>query len=179
MGATLNSINFSQSLASPPSRDIVFLFAHTIARLHKIIDSPIHTQKTDFVGQLLMNLFFDITLVVDAVIKTKNQAQWKFIDHANFLSGQGGLSLDTNKLRAINGKFSNNFEQTLNQILDNNFTFDDGSIMNSKENAIALCYGVRNYGAHHVSSVSTVVERSNEIKNYLFNALFLSIEVLY
>ena len=169
----------SKLLASPPSRDIVFLFAHTIARLHKIAGSPLHTQKTDFVGQLLMNLFFDITLVIDAVIKTKNNAQWKFIDHAEFLSGNAGLSLNNDKLRAINGRFQSNFEQTINEILDNNFTFDDGSVMNSQENGIALCYGVRNYGAHHVSSVSTVFKRSEEIRSQLFNTLFLAIEVLY
>lgn len=169
----------SKLLASPPSRDIVFLFAHTIARLHKIVSSPHHTQKTDFVGQLLMNLFFDITLVIDAVIQTKNNAQWKFIDHAIFLSGHAGLSLNNNKLGAINGRFNSNFEQTINEILDNNFNFDDGSVMNLKENGIALCYGVRNYGAHHVSSVATICNRSEEIRNHLLNTLFLAIEVLY
>lgn len=179
-GGNLNLDQFqSKLLSSPPSRDVVFLLAHTIARLHKIVTSPLHTQKTDFVGQLLMNLFFDIALVVDAVIKTKNNAQWKFIDHASFLSGHAGLSLDNNKLGVINGRFKNDFEQTLNKILDNNFTFDDGSAMNSRENGIALCYGVRNYGAHHVSSISTVYRRSREIRTYLFNTLFLAIEVLY
>ncbi len=166
-------------LSSPPSRDIVFLFAHTVARLHKIVRSPSHTQQTDFVGQLLMNLFFDITLVIDAVIKIKNNAQWKFIEHAEFLSGHAGLSLDNNKLKAINTRFQNNFEQTMNEILDNNFTFDDGSTMNFKEAGVALCYGVRNYGAHHVSTVSTVFKRSEEIRKQLFNTLFLAIEVLY
>ena len=169
----------SKLLASPPSRDVVFLFAHTIARLHKIFSSPPHTQKTDFVGQLFMNLFFDIALVADAVIKTKNNAQWRFIDHATFLSGQAALTLNNNKLGAINGRFNNNFEQTINEILDNNFNFDDGSTMNFKEQGISLCYGVRNYGAHNVSSVSTFFKRSEEIMSYLLNTLFLSIEVLY
>jgi hypothetical protein len=51
--------------------------------------------------------------------------------------------------------------------------------MNLKENGIALCYGVRNYGAHHVSSVKTIFKRSEKIRNHLLNTLFLSIEVLY
>ena len=169
----------SKFLANPPSRDIVFLFTHTLARLHKIVSYPQHTQKSTFVGQLLLNLFFDITLVIDAVIRAKNSDPWKFINQLSFLSNKAGLSLDCSKLKAINKKAKDQFEETINKILDDNITFDDSAKMNLNERGIALCYVIRNYGAHNVSSVTAIIERSEAMRNQLLNTLFLSIEVLY
>ena len=58
-------------LINPPTTEVLFLFTYTLARLINISDEPIHVRANPFAGQLELNLFFDITLVIDAVIKAR------------------------------------------------------------------------------------------------------------
>lgn len=98
---------------SPPNRDTVFLLTYTVARLRKIVGISVQTTSNDFAGQIELNLLFDVTLVIDLVIRAKTPAQWKFIDHAVYLLDAAGHRLAKNQLGEVNGIFEKGFDAGL------------------------------------------------------------------
>jgi hypothetical protein len=166
-------------LQNPPNIDTVFLFAYALARLLRLRDVPPYALSSDFAGQLELNLLFDMTLVIDGAIKAKNPSQWRFIDHAAFLSRKSRLGLSKRKLQKINQEFQRNFDSMLQAALSGTFTFADGSGLQALAADLAIAYGLRNRGAHDVSSAPTVWQRFADIRRSLFNVLFLTVEVLY
>jgi hypothetical protein len=107
---------------APPNVDTVFLLTYTIARLRKIGGLPDHVTNNPFAGQLQLNLLFDVTLVIDTAIKTKNQTRWKFIDHAEHLLARAGHQLTNQQLQDINAQFKSNFDPALHAALDGSLT---------------------------------------------------------
>lgn len=160
-------------------KSVVFLFSYALARLLRLSETPNIIRSSNFAGQLQLNLFFDIALVIDAAIKERNPIQWKFIDHLAFLSNNGGFSLDLSKLRDINAKLQNDFNQTITDALDGNLILSDGYHLNRSEDCLAIAYGIRNHGAHSVSSTPVVWQRFPEVQQSLFNTLFIVAETLY
>jgi hypothetical protein len=45
------------------------------------------------VGQLQLNLLFELLLVIDNAIRQKNSSKWKFVDHATYLLDHAGHAL--------------------------------------------------------------------------------------
>lgn len=166
-------------LSNPPNPDTVFLFAYTLARFLQLEKTPQYALLSDFAGQLEMNLLFDISLVIDSTIKTKNPNKWKFIDHMALLARRGNLDLNKRKLQKINSSFTNDFDATLKALVDGTFAFNDGSGLSALGSDVAITYGLRNHGAHSLSSVSTIWMQFQRIKQGLFNTLFLAAELLY
>ena len=145
--------------------EALFLFTYTLARLINIGDEPIHVRTNPFAGQLELNLFFDITLVIDAVIKAKNTTKWQFIDHAEYLLTTAN-TLNNQQLRDINGLFKNNFDDTLRAALDGTLTLPMANL-DRLQCDIALAYGLRNYGAHNTGTAATVFNRFPEVERTL------------
>lgn len=166
-------------LSNPPSRDTVFLFVYTLAKLSNVRSIPSYALESNFAGQFEMNLLFDMSLVIDSAIKAKNSTQWRFQDHAAFLANKAGIGLGKDKLDEINDNFKNNFDQTLKRILSCTFTFNDKTSLNGLAGDLAVTYGLRNYAAHNVTSVSTIWKEFEVIQQKLFDTLFLAIETLY
>lgn len=166
-------------LKSPPRTELVFLFAYTVARLMKFSSLPQHTRASEFAGQIEENLLFDIVLVIDGAIKSKNTTKCKFIDHAECLSKITGQPISNQHLVEINAAYKSNFNNTLNHMLNNSFTLSDGTKLFGTQFDIAIAYGLRNHGAHEVSSVPTMWLRFDEILQSLMNVLFMTIDYLY
>lgn len=166
-------------LNSPPSTDIVFLFAFTIARLLRISSAPVHTLQSKFSGQLFINLFFDITLSIETAAKAKNLGGKSFIDHAKFISQKTNNPLTKNQLRYINDEFIRDFDNTLMKNVNGLFELTDGTPLNRFQSDIAIAYGIRNKGGHDVSSSPTVWKEFNKIEQALLNVLFMTIDFAY
>ena len=166
-------------LSHPPNPDTVFLFAYTLARFLQLDKTPPYALFSDFAGQLEMNLLFDVSLVIDSTVKAKNQNKWKFIDHMALISRRGNFDLNKRKLQKVNKAFNDDFDTTLSSLLNGTFTFDDGNGLSAVGRDLAITYGLRNHGAHSVSSVSTIWQQFQRIKQGLFNTLFLAVELLY
>jgi hypothetical protein len=166
-------------LQNLPNLDTVFLFSYALARLLRLREIPSYALSSGFAGQLELNLLFDITLVIDKAIKAKNPEEWRFIDHAAFLSQRGDLGLSKDDLRSINREFQENFDSTLEAILDNVFEVTGYGNIQGLTADLAIAYGMRNRGAHDVTSASTVWQRFEDVQQSLFNALFFVAEVLY
>jgi len=169
----------SQFLNTPPSVDIAFLFAYTVARLMQLHSVPARALSTGFAGQLEANLLFDLALVIDGAIKNRNPNSWRFIDHAEYLLRNAGQPLNNAQLGDINQAFNNDFDNALSTILDGQFTLSNNVPLSVAQTDVALAYGIRNRGAHDVTSAPTVWKRFSEIDQALFSALFLTVDFLY
>jgi len=162
----------------PPNIETVFLLTYTIARLMKLNKLPNHSMNNPFAGQLELNLFFDITLVIDAAIKAKNQ-QHQFIDHAGTLLTAAGATLTNAQLRDINTQFNNNFDATLLAAVDGTLTVQPNVNLNRLQCDIALAYGLRNQGAHNTGTAPTIWNRFTDVQQTLFRTLCAAIDYLY
>jgi len=166
-------------LLSPPSVDIGFLFAYSVARLMQLSDLPDHALASGFAAQLEANILFDLALVIDGTIKSKNPTKWKFIHHAEFLLAQFNEFLTEDQLREINQAFNNDFDAALSDILDGQLAITGISSLSLAQADVALAYGMRNRGAHDVTAAPTVWTRFSEIEQALFNVLYLAVDILY
>ncbi len=165
-------------LEAPPSTDVTFLFAYTVARLMKFISLPLHALQSEFVAQIEANLLFDIALVIDAAIKAKNNKK-SFIDHAEYISMKAGQALTNEQLREINTAFNNDFDNTLAKLIDGTFTLQKGGTLSKFQSAIAMAYGLRNLFAHNVVAVPSISEHFQEVEQALLNVLFAAVDYLY
>lgn len=166
-------------LNSPPSTDIAFLFAYTIARLMRISNLPEYSTQSRFMGQLLINLFFDITLCVETAAAAKNPVIGTFINHAEFISLRVGHPISNADLRALNQTFQNDFNQALILALDRQLLLQSGALADDAQSDIALAYGIRNRGAHDVSSTPVLWQRHSEIEQALLNVMFMTVDYTY
>lgn len=167
-------------LVSPPSLDIVFLFGYALGRLFLFDRVPPYARQNEFASQLELNLLFDLLLVIDASIKAHNPGCNSFSLHAVHLSNVASLGLTQHKLQnELNSAFNRDFNLTLTDILGGVFTFGDGTTLSGLARDLAVAYGLRNYGAHHISPAPIVQQRFADIRQCLFNVLFLTIEELY
>ncbi len=166
-------------LNAPPSTDIAFLFAYTVARLMRLSSVPEYTMQSRFIGQLLINLFFDVTLAVEAAAAAKNPVTGSFIKHAEFLATRVGHPISNADLRGINREYKADFNGTLISALDRNVQLPSGGRANMAQSDILVAYGIRNRGAHDVSSEPVLWQRHDQIEQALFNVLFMTIDFVY
>lgn len=167
-------------LVSQPALDIVFLFAYALGRFLLFERVPPYARQNDFTSQLETNLLFDLLLVIDAAIQAKNPGDNKFSLQVVYLSSQTGLGLTQHKLQSeLNPTFQVDFALALESILTGAFHFGDGTSLDGLARDLGIAYGLRNYGAHHLSPVPAVQRYFDEIRQSLFNTLFLTVEALY
>ncbi len=169
----------SKFLLSPPSIDIGFLFAFTVARLMKLAEVPSHALMSRFAGQLEANILFDLALVVDGTIKKMNPGEWKFIKHAEFLLTSVGSPLTTQELREINDAFKAAFDKAMNAVFDGSYKLANGSPLGGYQTDVSVAYGLRNKWAHDVTSNQAIQMRFQEIEQSLFNVLYMSVDYLF
>jgi hypothetical protein len=166
-------------LARPDDLDNVFLFTYTLGRLFLLSKAPEYALKNRFTGQLELNLLFDLTLVSETLIKLRNPNPGYFPEQALYLSGQAGLGLNQHLLKEYsNQEFRNDFQPTVESLLDGRFVFDNGTRPSPMVADLVIAYGLRNYGAHHASSEEIVWQRFEELRQCMLNVLFFSVEVL-
>jgi hypothetical protein len=166
-------------LNSPPSTDIAFLLAYSVARLMRLSSVPPYAIQSRFMGQLLLNLFFDITLCIENAASAKNPAHGTFINHAEFIASRVGSPLTNAELGDINQRFKADFNATLLLALDRTLPLSSGNMATALQSDIALAYGIRNRGGHDVSSAPAVWQRYRNIEQALFNVLFMTIDFVY
>jgi len=179
-------------LKNPSVTPLVFLFAYTLARFFNLEKTSSYAQSSDFANQLGINLLFDLALVVEVTIKVKSEREMGALRDQinNYLLVEPrinqefiGWNGNTTQKLGKNGRSRTKeiFEQTLKDLLSPDpFRFDDGSELTTVTGKdLALTYMIRNYGAHNVSPVQTVWERFTELRQSLFNVLFLCVETLY
>jgi hypothetical protein len=188
---TLNGSKFTlddfrvKFLNCPPSRDILFSFTYTLARFYDFDLLPPFILKGNFTSLYEMNSLFDLVLVIDSVIyssiPTPSNDDWKFINLASHILEKSGISPDLAKNRNhfayINSFQDTDFERIINELIDQNLVYPDGIKPSKLECDIGIAYRLRNYSAHKIGSFPIILERYEEIRQSVFNVLFLALEV--
>jgi hypothetical protein len=168
-------------LIQPPSKHAIFSLTFILAKVNILNFMPFFAFQSEFAGQYILNMLFDLALVIDEAISRKNTnpSQWRFIDLAEFLSISSNFFIRKSNLIFVNQEIDRNLDQTLLSLLDGNFTFDDGKPRSRLECDIAIAYCIRNYAAHNISSYPIFWIRRDNLVQSLFNVLFLCVDILY
>jgi len=173
----------SNFLNKPPSKEVVFLFAYSIARLDELLNSPEHIRGTNhFSSQYMLSLLRDLVLVTDVSIRHKTGGEY-FSNHVHEMSqlpGQDPLSYNDIGKNGINGDQQDDFETTLRNILDGLYAVPSGASPLSGLNVdLAVSYALRNSSAHNVIGPNVVRERFDELTNSVLWVLFRAVEEFY
>lgn len=180
--------SFQKRFLKAFNEEIVFYFVYGIFRMKRFTDEIYEEAKKNVFGSLLeANALFDLCLVVDGFIKSKysnpaEAAEATFGAHLLFLSQKREHRLSTplsfigNRVGDLNGSFKNNFGKTLQDLLDSNYIFQDGSTLQPVENDFAIVYGLRNFGGHRIENQPIINEKFFELSGRVLNVLFFLVE---
>lgn len=157
----------------------VFMLSYVLARIKKMREAPKQVFDGKFSSQLHLNLLFDLALVIDGAIHYHNPTQWKFLDHADFLVQQTGLSLNRQDLKDVNNSCRQNLDQTVPDLLDGHFQTSRRMSISGLERDVAITYALRNKGGHSQEPSTSIQTRAIEVYQGVFNTLFLAIKSLY
>ncbi len=133
-------------------------------------------------GSLLeANTIFDMCVIIDEAIKSKNTTpnKQRFIDQVKFLCSQATLSLNGGKVGKLNQDFMSDFSKTLSELLSSNYRYEDGKAPRPVEEDLAIAYGFRNFGAHRIEDQPVVYQNLQEIVQRILNSLFFAVEQLF
>ncbi len=166
-------------LSSLANLDTLFLFAHSVARIMQLKEVPQYSLQNPFAGQLEANILFDIALVIDAAIKEKYPTKKYFPKQAEMLLAASHQPLTAQQVKDCNQLFTSNFDGMVVNILDRTFQLPRHGSLTDFQSDVLLAYGIRNRGAHDVSSSPIVWQRFDDIQQALFNILFGAIDYLY
>lgn len=169
----------SRFLRHPPSRHTVHSLSYVLGRLVKLGDTPPQILKSNFVAQLSMDLILSLLRVIESSLKFKNAADNTFLPLAAHLARTASLALSEKDLRDVNSEANKDFERTVHDLLDGTFILPSGVSPSGLSRDLAVAYSCRNHGAHQLSPSTTVLERTDEIRQAVFNTLFLTVETLY
>ena len=130
----------------------------------------------------MVQSIFTFTLLIDNIIKHKynNQDPHKqqYMDRLIFLSEKANLKIDKSKLLDINNSFRNNFQDTLDNLINSRSVFKTHKLKTIEED-MSISYGFRNSAAHKIGDRPYIRANLNSIINRLFNVFFFTVETLY
>lgn len=169
----------SRFLALSQMRQTVSMFAYSLARSERFVTFDPQLWVGPFPSQIAFDTLFDLCLVVDDSVHAKNSAQWKFFDHARFLSARASLGLTQQDLSAIRGAFTASFTATLSALLAGSFSLGTAAPLTGLARSLAITYGCRNRGAHAISSTGLTASDYQSTVDHILHTLCLVVDTLY
>jgi hypothetical protein len=166
-------------LQQPPNRYTVYSLSYVLGRLVKLLETPVPLLASEFAAQLNMDLIFRLLQVIESSLKAKNPNGRTFFPHAIYLAQQASLSLAQQDLAHVNSECEKDFDGTLRDILDAKFMLPGGTYATNLASDLAIAYACRNYGAHQLVPIPTLLTRAEEIRQAVFNTFFVTVETLY
>lgn len=171
-------------LNQPPNGDVLLSFTYVLARFYEFDLLPSSILRGDFTSLYELNSLFDLVLITESVISTSISTQtrddWKFINLVSHILVKSRISPDLARnrdhFRHINSMKDADFEKTFNDLLDQNFVYPDGVKPSRPECDLGVAYCLRNYSAHNIGSFPIIRQRYGDIRQSVFNVLFLAIE---
>jgi hypothetical protein len=161
----------------------VFLFIFELFHVKKLLSENRQGLTQNVYGSMLMTQsIFTLGLLIDNIIKQKynnlDPHKQQFIDLLVFLSQKAGLKMDKAKLQECNNKHKNDFQSTLDDLINSRPIFKNNKLQPIEED-IAIIYGFRNSAAHKIRDRPFIHENFGNIINRVFNVFFFAIEKLY
>ena len=163
--------------------DQVFLFVYELLHIKKLLSETDQRLTQNAYGSIvMMDVILTFILVIDNVIKQKytdkDPHKQDFINLLDFLLTQLSLTMDMNKLKAINKKANTDLEAIILDLLKSKSVFKNTKLTQI-ENDIGIVYALRNSAAHRIRDRPFIHENFKQIIDSLFNIIFLAIEKLY
>jgi hypothetical protein len=178
-GRFLNAPELRAKLLDHADRiEPTFLFSYSVARFRRLETMIPGGHDSDFGSQLRLNILFDLALVADNLLRWIAPDKEQFIDLAVALSAAASLQLTRDDFGSINGRFKADFVGTAVAILGGHYTLASGRQLAGLESDLALAYGCRNRGGHHLSGGHVLNSRFDEFRQALLNTTFLAVESL-
>jgi hypothetical protein len=177
-------------LTTASINDVIYLFTFNLSKLYQI-DSSLKLSissktifESDFAGQILIEILFNISLVIDVAIRAKNPTETNLIDQITYLSQKGNLGIQKDDWGELNKSFQGNFDSTIISLLKHSYQVNNkGTLGDISHNNIpydiGLVYGIRNYAAHNIKPAKSIWENFIEIQQKVFNVIFYTCEILY
>ena len=188
-----NQRNFSinefqrKFLSKPPSRDTLFTFTYSLAKIYSFVKFPEEIKSGSFVNLYVASSLFSLIQVIDSLIyksiKNPGSNDWgfKFLAKKLLLDAKiiANDSIANQHLSDINDQKNIDFEKTINDLLDQRFRSqrDNNNLCLGLESDIGIVYCLRNYTAHNLDSFPVIRQRYQEISQSIFNVLLLGIEI--
>lgn len=178
----------SRFLKQANVQETVFYFVYGVFRLKKLVYELYPKMKHNVFSSLLeANTLFDTCLVVDTFIKSKysnpqEAAHATFGAHLTFLSANrehgllSPLSFVGGRVGELRNAFIRDFANALQNLLNSNFRFADGSTLRPIEEDFAIAYGVRNFGGHRIENQPVIYKNLEELCKRILNTLFFLVE---
>ena len=187
--STFSIQNFDQKFLEDKSlTDIVIFFHYNFLYIYDShVKTGINYLENDFSRLRGLDLFFNLALVIDEVLKIlylkynsnlqidhkmSDSIRW-FCDHYNLMNQSDLMDYWGSKLKL---KKSN--PDTIIPRLLNKSDIYKGNKVPREVFTLLIALKFRNYGAHNIRQQSTVVTRYDDIVKNLLFSLFLSIEKL-
>ena len=172
-------------LCYPEISEVIYIFAFNISKLY-LIHETIKTNnsrkiiyESDFAGQLFLDIFFNLTLVIDASIGIYFPNGKYFINRITDLSKCAALGMSIDQWRYVNKQIMKDFDSRILSILEGKFLLKNGRSLVGIIGDIGISYGIRNFVAHNVKTSNVIWENFDQIEQMLFNVIFFVYEVLY
>jgi len=178
----------SKFLDKPPSRDILFSFSYSLAKNYSVEQFPDEIKNGNFLSYYEMKSLSEIILVIDNLIYVSiinpGRHDYRFINLGSKLLFTAKInqneSLGRDHLNDVNQAKDNDFEKCLNELLDQVFVFSsDNFNCQGLESDVSIAYLFRNYTAHNIETFPVISRRFQEIRQSIYNVLFLAIETFY
>ena len=129
----------------------VFLFIFELFHVKKLLSENRQGLTQNVYGSMLMTQsIFTLSLLIENLIKQKynnlDPHKQQFIDLLVFLSQKAGLKIDKAKLQEFNNKYKNDFQSTLDDLINSRPMFRNNKLQPIEED-IAIIYSFRNSAA--------------------------------
>lgn len=173
-------------LEEPDLQETGFSFIYNLFRLEMLVSRMRQIPRTNaFASVHQADVFFSFCRVLENILSYQLEdtvgAEASMGNYLDNLSSNHGLSLHFNdRLTAqINRDRQNGFQNTVSDLLQRDYNFEDGSAPSSIETDLCLAYCIRNFGAHSIDDYSIIYKRVDDIAQRILYTLFFSIEKLY
>jgi len=169
----------SKFLQHPPNRHTVYSLSYVLGRLVKLLDTPSQVLDSDFAAQLNMDLILRLLQIIESSLKAKSPSDKTFLPLVVYLAQTATLTPTMADLQYVNEEAQKDFEKTVGELLDGTFSLPRGGTPSGLSRDLAVAYACRNYGTHQLTPSTTVLTRAKEIRQAVFNTLFVTVETLY
>ncbi|MCK4521253.1 MAG: hypothetical protein KAU20_01675 [Nanoarchaeota archaeon] len=169
-----------------------FFFVYCIYKLEKIINRiDERIRKNKLASFIETTIIFELCklcevllkkIYVESLIKHNYNNKSDFIHYIDYFCNDNlvSLNLRQNNLGFLNAEIKNNFQNTIQALVNNSYTHH--SFISSPspiEYSIALTYCLRNFGGHKIEEQQTLCNEFEKIVKAIFNFIFFMIEKKY
>lgn len=182
-----NDIRSRLFLISDPETISLFIYSHSsLLRIESL--NPDHRDNR-FVGRLALGHLFQITVIIENLLKARSGNSGLFMAQIQELSSNIGGQLKmpipsgngSQYASHINNQIKSNANLLLSKLLDGTACYQDvnRTIVSAGDRPLCIAYALRNIGAHCIDAPAIIVEKLHLLRVQVLAVLAKCAEVYY